>query len=137
MDDITSALRSSGIRVTQARRSVYEALQRSREPMAAAEVDAALRLLGLSIDLVTVYRTLDTLERCGLISRVDRLHEGWRYAINARGHHHSITCSECGSSSPLDACDLANVENALARRTGFANVRHSLQFYGLCPKCQE
>lgn len=136
LDDIASALKGQGVRVTQARRGVFEALRGATTPLSAAQLDAALRAAGASIDLVTVYRTLDTLERCGLVTRVDRLQEGWRYAVREKDHHHSITCSECGSISPLDACDLEPVEHALATRTGFANVHHSLQFYGLCPKCQ-
>jgi Fe2+ or Zn2+ uptake regulation protein len=135
-DDIAAALKGQGIRVTQARRSVYQALSASNEPLSASHLDEALRAGGISIDLVTVYRTLDTLERCGLITRVDRLHEGWRYAIRQKEHHHSITCSACGSSAPLEACDLQRIESALAARTGFADVHHSLQFYGVCPQCQ-
>jgi Fur family ferric uptake transcriptional regulator len=135
-NDIDRTLRDQGIRVTQARRSVYDSLLHASDPLSAAEIDQALQGAGISIDLVTVYRTLDTLERCGLIVRTDRMNEGWRYMVRSKSHHHSITCSECGSSAPLESCDLKRIEESLGSSTGFANISHSLQFFGTCPRCQ-
>lgn len=136
-NQIDTTLKQQGIRVTQARRSIYDALQRSSDPLSAAQIDEALQSTGISIDLVTVYRTLDTLERRGLVARVDRPSDGWRYAIRTKNHHHLIVCSECGGASPLDRCELQRIETELTRSTGFSNISHSLQFFGTCPKCQE
>ncbi|MBL7988591.1 MAG: transcriptional repressor [Chlorobi bacterium] len=135
-DELDDLLRSQGLRSTSARRSVYAALHSSNSPLSAAQVDEALNATGVAIDLVTVYRTLETLERCDLIMRVERMKEGWRYAIRAKEHHHSIVCSLCGSASPLEQCQLSRVERDLEQSTGFSNVRHSLQFFGTCPDCQ-
>jgi len=137
-NDIDAALKAQGVRVTQARRSVYALLQASPEPLSAAQIDAGLRASSeeVSIDLVTVYRTLETLERCTLIARVDRMNDGWRYAVRSQKHHHLIICSECGGTSPLDVCELNRIESALEKRTGFTNICHSLQFYGTCPQCR-
>ena len=123
--------------MTQARRAVYELLAGSEEPLAVAEISSALQQHGTAIDLVTVYRTLETLERCGLVSRVDRLNDGWRYTTRTKEHHHIIVCSECGSTSPLDVCDLNRMEKSVERSTGFSNICHSLQFYGTCPNCRK
>jgi Fe2+ or Zn2+ uptake regulation protein len=135
-DDIDGALKGQGVRVTHARRSVFALLRGAREPLSAAQIDALLRDAGASIDLVTVYRTLETLERCTLIARVDRMNEGWRYAVRSQEHHHLITCSGCGCTSPLDVCELNRIERALEQTTGFTNICHSLQFYGTCPSCR-
>lgn len=123
--------------MTQARRAVYEILAGSKEPLAAAELSTMLQESGTGIDLVTVYRTLETLERCGLVARADRLQDGWRYSIRAKEHHHIIVCSDCGSTSPLDVCDLNRMEKSVERSTGFSNICHSLQFYGTCPDCRK
>jgi Fur family ferric uptake transcriptional regulator len=133
---IDKILKEQGIRVTQARRSIFDALLRSADPLSAAQIDETLQTAGISIDLVTVYRTLDTLERSGLITRIDRPADGWRYAPRSRTHCHSIVCSACGATSPLDRCELERLETQLARSTGFANISHSLQFFGTCPDCQ-
>lgn len=130
-------LREQGVRLTEARCAVYELLSRTSSPLSAAQIDTSLRDAGVVIDLVTVYRTLETLERCALVMRIDRLNDGWRYGVRSKEHSHLITCSECGSTSPLDVCDLARIEGALERRTGYTNISHSLQFYGTCPECRE
>jgi Fur family transcriptional regulator, ferric uptake regulator len=136
-DDIDLALREQGLRVTQARRSVYGLLSGTGSPLSASQIDLELRRSGVVIDLVTIYRTLDTLERGTLVVRIDRQSDGWRYCIRSREHSHQITCSMCGNTSPLDVCDLARIEQALERRTGFTNISHSLQFHGTCPGCRE
>ncbi|MCC7438229.1 MAG: transcriptional repressor [Armatimonadetes bacterium] len=136
-DELDDILRSQGLRSTSARRSVYVALQSAASPLSAAQIDEALNATGVAIDLVTVYRTLETLERCHLIMRIERMKEGWRYAIRSTEHHHNIVCSVCGSASPLEQCQLSRLERDLEQSTGFSNVRHSLQFFGTCPDCQE
>jgi len=135
-DQLDDLHRSQGLRSTSARRNVFVAIQQAASPLSAAQVDAALNSAGTGIDLVTIYRTLETLERCGLIVKTERLKEGWRYAIRTQQHHHNIVCSICGSASPLEQCQLARLERTLAQSTGFSNIRHSLQFFGTCPDCQ-
>lgn len=122
--------------MTHARRATYEALRDSTEPLSVAQIAARLQDCGTSIDLVTVYRTLETLERCALVARIDRLNDGWRYTVRTKEHHHLIVCSACGSTSPLDVCDLNRIEKNLERSTGFTNIFHSLQFFGTCPGCR-
>lgn len=136
-DELDDLLRSQGLRSTSARRSVYVALKSSSSPLSAAQIDEALNAAGIAIDLVTVYRTLETLERCDLIMRIERMKEGWRYAIRSTEHHHNIVCSVCGGASPLEQCQLSRLERDLEQTTGFRNVRHSLQFFGTCPDCQD
>jgi Fe2+ or Zn2+ uptake regulation protein len=36
----------------------------------------------------------------------------------------------------LDDCVLAEVESALARHYGYADIKHRLEFFGVCPDCQ-
>ncbi|HVZ41185.1 MAG TPA: Fur family transcriptional regulator [Candidatus Kapabacteria bacterium] len=137
IDLIDTRLREHGLRVTVARRGVYHRLMEASEPQSAAQIEAVLHAAGITIDLVTVYRTLETLERCSLVMRVDRLHEGWRYAVRSRQHSHSIVCSECGSATPLDPCGLRRIEQDLELTTGYSNISHSLQFFGTCPECRK
>jgi Fe2+ or Zn2+ uptake regulation protein len=134
--DITKALHAQGLRVTEARCSVYSFLEEAREPLAASQIEEGLRKVGEEFDLVTVYRTIETLERCALVARVDRLREGWRYIVRSRRHGHLITCSECGESTAMATCELERLERSLAEATGYTNIRHSLQFFGTCPECR-
>ncbi len=133
--DIAQALHAQGLRVTEARCSVYAFLEEAHKPLAASQIEEGLRNSGEEFDLVTVYRTIETLERCALVARVDRLREGWRYIVRSRRHGHVITCSECGESAAMATCELERLERSLAETTGYTNICHSLQFFGTCPGC--
>jgi Fur family transcriptional regulator, ferric uptake regulator len=134
--DIELELRSRGLRVTPARRSVVAVLAGASGPLAVAQICESMAQLGTRVDLVTVYRTVEALEQSGIVARNDRVGECWRYEIRSSSHRHTITCSRCGAASPLDGCRLAEIERSLEQATGFRDIHHSLQFYGTCPACQ-
>lgn len=134
LDDL---LRSRGLRSTPARRAVLTVLNETDEPLAVAGISERIAALGTSVDLVTVYRTVEALERSGIVARNDRVAECWRYEMRSSAHRHSITCGVCGATAPLDGCRLAEFERGLAEATGYSDIHHSLQFYGTCPACQQ
>lgn len=135
MDDIRTVLRDHRLRVTAARVGVYATLERTTCPTTAADIMHALKEEGISVDLVTVYRALDALERSGLVSKSDRMKEGWRYVTRAAQHTHVIVCTVCGTSMPIASCELERFERTISRSTGFTDIRHTLQFQGRCPDC--
>jgi Fe2+ or Zn2+ uptake regulation protein len=135
-NDIETELRRRGLRVTAARRAVVEVLGAGPSPMSVAQISERVALRGTRADLVTIYRTVEALEQAGIVARNDRVGECWRYELRSGAHRHSITCSRCGASAPLDGCRLAEFERSLAQATGFSDIHHSLQFYGTCPACQ-
>jgi Fe2+ or Zn2+ uptake regulation protein len=129
-------LHDQGLRITAARRAVVSGLSDSSRALSASELHAAVERSGQEIDLVTVYRSLEALERCSIVSRVDRNREGWRYAVRSREHRHEVVCSRCGATAALDLCELDRVERMLERQTGFSNIHHALSFFGTCPQCR-
>lgn len=90
-----------------------------------------------SLGRVTVYRTLDILNRLGLLCHVypDATHQG--YALGRLDHHHHITCSKCGRVSDFSGRSVEKIMEQLSQETGFKIKGHILELYGLCPECQE
>ena len=90
------------------------------------------------IDLVTVYRTLSVLKELELVSQLELHQEGqFRYEIRAgREHHHHIRCRTCGKIADLLLCPLKKLQALIEKETQFIVNEHSLEFSGLCPKCQ-
>lgn len=133
--DIGELLRRHHLRVTRARTQIYAILERSRVPTTAAQILSALKRVEVHLDIVTVYRTLDTLERCGLVAKSDRMKEGWRYVARSAPHGHVVVCTECGTSAAIATCELERFEQSVHRCTGYTDIRHTLQFQGRCPDC--
>ncbi len=127
-------LRAHGQRVTQPRKAVLQVLTREHGPFTAEELHARLKD-GLC-DLVTVYRSLAALEEQGLVRRCDFGDGSYRYEFNTgEHHHHHVICRSCRSVRTLDFCVADSLER-LARQMGYSHVSHTLEIFGLCPKCQ-
>src|SRR5688572_4171953 len=91
-------LRQHGYSVTRVRLLVF-GLFLNREPMTMHAVIGQAR----SIDRASVYRTVDLFEKLGIIQR---LTTGWKYKLELTdiftGHHHHLTCLDCGSTQPIN-----------------------------------
>jgi len=128
------ALRDSGQRVTGPRRAILGMLAAEHGPFTAAEVHD--RLPAGECDLVTVYRTLESMEAIDLVRRCDFGDGSYRYEFNhAEHHHHHIVCRACRSVQVLEVCVAESLER-IARQKGYAQVSHALEVFGICPACQ-
>jgi Fur family ferric uptake transcriptional regulator len=111
----------------------------------AKDIHASLRLDGPGIGLMTVYRTLDLLERTGVVHRIALADGQARYELRStakRDHHHHLICTVCGrivdySDFVSEELDLVRkTEESLARKHGFRILDHNIEFLGLCAKCR-
>ena len=96
--DAVKELRKAGLRLTTARRLVLEALFDADIPVSAEEV--AMRC---SLDLTSVYRNLETLERHGFARHVHLGHGPSRYVLVGRGGHEYLFCESCGEIRRLSS----------------------------------
>lgn len=131
--DARRSLREAGLRVTEQRLRVFEALQKAARPMSHPEMVALLPQDGM--DRTTVYRILMDLTERGLAHRRDLGDHVWRFdlrGLDARRHeqnHPHFSCTECGALEclPVDAVTLSP---AMASRfTAEIHVR------GRCSRC--
>lgn len=135
---IKKELRATGRRMTRTRQAVLALLERTRQPLSATEILERLHQENISIDIVTVYRTLHVLRELGLVLQLDLHHEGLsRYELKkGRQHHHHIRCHTCGNIVDLLLCPLKKVTKLIEQETQFIVDDHLLEFTGLCPECQ-
>lgn len=137
LSDLTARLRERDQRVTGARQAILEVLRAHAGPLSSKEILA--RLPAGRCDLATVYRSMHLLRRLGLVQRYDLGDGVARFELLAEGddgHHHHLVCRRCAQVIELEECSLAEVESELARRNGFAQLSHRLEFFGVCPDCQ-
>jgi Fur family ferric uptake transcriptional regulator len=124
--------------MTRTRQAVLALLERTRQPLSATQIFERLHQDKVSIDLVTVYRTLHVLKDLGLVVQLDLHQEGLsRYELKeGRKHHHHIRCQICGHIVDLLLCPLKKVTKLIEQQTQFTIDDHTLEFTGLCPECQ-
>jgi Fur family transcriptional regulator, ferric uptake regulator len=131
--DARRALRDAGLRVTEQRLRVFEALQKSARPMSHPEMVALLPQDGM--DRTTVYRILMDLTERGLAHRRDLGDHVWRFDLRgpeARRHeqnHPHFSCTECGALECLPV-DSVTLSPALASR-----MAAEIHVRGRCARC--
>jgi Fur family ferric uptake transcriptional regulator len=126
-------LRQHEMRVTEPRKAMLAILVREHGPFSAEELHAKLRKK--ECDVVTVYRSLQAMEEIGVLRRCDFGDGTYRYEFNSgEHHHHHIICRACRSVQVLDLCVADSLER-LARQMGYQKVTHTLEVFGVCPKC--
>lgn len=136
-DDSTVAKRLavSGQRLTPQRRTVLEALRRSRTTATALELYEELRSTHPRLGRATVFRSLDSLVEAGLAQRFERPGHVYAYAPCSPRHHHHLVCRRCGQSVEIDEEVIGPLVRALNGRYSFAVDHESLDFYGICRRC--
>jgi Fur family ferric uptake transcriptional regulator len=135
---LENALRSRRQRLTEPRRKILKAVMRSRGPFSAEDLHKSLKR-ELSVDLATVYRSLQLLQSLEIIHRVDLSNDHAMFEVaaqdHAHHHHHYVVCRNCGTREQLPSCDLDAVELTLQQR-GYRDLQHRLEFTGLCASCR-
>jgi Fur family peroxide stress response transcriptional regulator len=130
---LARACRQAGLKATPQRLAVFQALLAAHDHPTPEAVFRRVRGAMPSISLATVYKTLDSLEQKGLLSRVSLARESKRYDANLRPHHHLI-CTRCGSIADHEDARLAP---RLPRSLGGFSAREvRLQILGLCRSCR-
>jgi Fur family ferric uptake transcriptional regulator len=123
-----------GDRLTGQRATIVRTIADQPGAVTAEQLVAQLRPRGIS--RATVYRTLDLLERRGLLARMhlDAFHG---YTLCDDGHHHHLLCRSCGRVAVVDARGVAAEIQELAQQLNFRVDAHTLEFGGVCRDCQK
>jgi len=138
LDDLTGKLRDGDHRITGPRQAVLEVLRRHAHPMTNREIRGQMQRHGC--DLATIYRSMHLLEKLGLVQRFDFGDGVARFELlgaNKSGHHHHLVCVDCSGVVELEECFPSELQERIARANGYKAVTHRLEFFGICPACQQ
>jgi len=126
-------LNENGLKNTPQRLAILDIIANEKQPLSAEEI---LSKLNISVNLSTIYRTLDTMAQKNIISKleidgVDRC----VYEYNREGHRHYLICKGCKKIVAIYGCPLATYEKSLEQKTEYKIDEHKLFIYGYCPDC--
>ena len=132
---LAGRLRRSDRRLTGPRHAILAVLREAVHPLGSKQIHALLP--AGECDLATVYRSMHLLEEHELVRKVEFGDGSARYELirSDNGHHHHLVCTGCREIVELEECFPKELEDAIARRSGFRSVTHRLEFFGVCPKC--
>ena len=132
-------------RWTMPRNAILSFLQRTNDHVSAKDVFQELQRTFPGLGLTTVYRTLDLLNRAGIVAKVNTGDGSYKYESSLGGekrHHHHLICTSCGKIQDyrdFEAEELELVrktESILTRKFGFVISGHNIEFLGTCAACR-
>ncbi len=124
------------IRMTKQRQVILEELCKVTSHPTADEMYQMIRKRLPKISLGTVYRNLEILSELGMVLKLDVGGTQKRFDGNVENHYHA-RCKQCGSVSDIHMSINTDIEAQAQLSTDFKIQRHSLEFTGICPGCQE
>jgi Fur family ferric uptake transcriptional regulator len=136
---LAERLRARGLRLTAQRQRVLEAvaaLEHATPEAIGARLREAAGPDGAAPDTSTVYRTLELLERLGLV-RHTHLGKGAPIYHAAEHPHLHVVCSSCGEIASADPGLLDGAAERLATDLGFTVDVGHVALSGTCRACQE
>ncbi|HUL25629.1 MAG TPA: transcriptional repressor [Streptosporangiaceae bacterium] len=135
VNNALAQLRQHGGRATSARRLLLRALLASPGHRSAEQLAADVQASAPGVNLSTIYRNLDELERLKI---VDRTHLGhgpatYHLAENAHGH---LVCEQCGSMTEVPSQIFTGLAWTIRDQYGFTVMPHRFAVLGTCAACQ-
>ena len=136
LDDLLSAIRAAGGRVTVAKRAVATTLVEATNHLSADEITRRVQSTHPDVSPSTIYRILEDLEELGVVVHAHLGHAAAVYHVVGPVHGH-LVCSNCGTSIEIPARTFDGLSATLRREYGFELDRHHVALAGLCRKCRE
>jgi len=132
IEEFKQKVKASGLKVTPQRLAVYKEIASRSDHPSAEELYESLKDKIEGISLTTVYRTLSSLEKAGLVKRVPTLRDKVRYDARVEPHSHFL-CLECGKIYDIDI--IPQIDREELKELG-EPVSCSLICYGICRECR-
>ncbi len=135
LKEFKNILRKNSLYVTKQRVALFKLLFNEPKPLPLQDV---ANKLDDKLDLVTVYRNIESLEKINVIKKI---YTGWSYRIELsekfRAHHHHLTCTQCSKTIRINLSDkIENELRAIGKQHNFVIKNHEVELYGLCKACQ-
>lgn len=120
---------------TRSQERILNLLKNLNRAISAQEIYIELRNHKQKTSLATVYRALDVLKLEGVV-QVRTLASGESLYSSLQQDKHHLTCLQCGQSIAINECPVHQLENQLQQSHQFRIFYHTLEFFGLCDRCQ-
>ena len=127
---------------TASRRKILEILKESKDKtVTAAQIGEQLRQMNSEVNITTIYRYLDRLEKDGTVIRYvsgQGSQAAYQYVEQGNGccDHLHLQCVKCGRIYHLDCAVMKEISEHIEKDHGFELQCRSSVLYGICKDCK-
>ena len=127
-----------GYRVTRPRRQVMEIIVSSETALTPQQIYHKSLELDQSPGIASVYRTLEMLDRLGLIQQIHQTEGCHGIWPTVDGHKHLLLCRNCGQMQVIEGNEeITEYISMIEKNTGYKVDEHWLQLFGICSGCSD
>jgi Fur family ferric uptake transcriptional regulator len=128
-------LRARGYRVTPQRQLVLEAIS-ALDHATPEEIAAHVQRTARGVNISTIYRTLELLDKLGLVTHTHLHHGAPTYHLAADADHVHLVCQVCGRVSEVPPEGIRALVVTLDEEQGFETDVTHLTVFGRCGECR-
>jgi Fur family ferric uptake transcriptional regulator len=135
VEQVLERLRARGSRVTTPRRLLVESLVAAAGHRTAEELAAEVQARAPDVNISTIYRNLDELERFGIVVHAHLGHGPATYHLTPAAHGH-LVCEVCGVTFEAPDELFRGLGRSAMTRFGFEIDPHHFAVLGRCAVCR-
>jgi Fur family transcriptional regulator, ferric uptake regulator len=130
---LRKTLHDRGMRMTPQRQLVLDAV-RELGHATPERICQRVQVIAPTVNITTVYRTLDLLDQLGLVRHTHLGHGAPSYSVDEHEHVH-LVCHRCGRMDEVPCETLSPLAGTLRDRYGFELDASHLALSGTCHVC--
>jgi Fur family transcriptional regulator, peroxide stress response regulator len=137
VEEMLSKLKSRDFRITPQRLAVLKILATSERHPSVDDIYKEVKAVFPTTSLATVYKTVSLLKELNEVLELGFPDGSNRYdGYNPVPHPHAI-CMKCKKIMDPELINIDALSDEMGRKTGYKIFHHRLDFFGLCPECQQ
>jgi len=133
---MSKILKENNLKNTPSRELILNVIKKTSLPITAEDIYQLVNKKD-SVNLSTVYRTLNTLCNKAVLMKQMMHDKKTYYQLNNTSHKHILVCEVCGNKTPIEDCPMHHLEDKIEEETGFQIKGHNLEILGICKDCQK
>jgi len=130
--DLTKELKLRGLKITPQRLAILEVFLKNKKHQSIKTLSNKLK----NIDIVTLYRNINSFEEKGILRKVGLYDDSVAYELNLE-HHHHIVCIKCNKIEEFKEYDIESLIKKISLKSSqFKIIKdHSFKLMGICNSC--
>lgn len=136
LDKIINKLREHNFRITPQRVAILNVFLNSNEHPSVEQVYEQVKVTFPTTSLATIYKTVNLLKELGEILEIRLAADRNRYDGKKPYPHPHLICTKCHTIMDPEISAIDQMTSELERTSGYRVLSHQLEFFGICPSCQ-
>jgi Fur family ferric uptake transcriptional regulator len=130
MNAIEEKCKVKGVRLTDQRKIIAQAMANATDHPDVDELHKRVTAVDKKISIATVYRTVKLFEEAGIVEKHDFKGGKARYEQSPDEHHDHLIDINSGEIIEFVDKEIEKLQNDVAKKLGYKLVDHKLELYG-------